>query len=346
MERVRRMLLLTVSISVLSVLAVMALTFDEGTILALERIDPWFFLLALCAHLLGYVFGAVRMRSLTHGMGYTVSLRRCMSIVFHNLFLAAITPSMMGGEPIRIHMLKESGVPYGKAGVVVFGERILDGLFFIVAIPMVIVLYHYLGRSTFMLMLATSAVLLIGLVALIAYALRKPYRVGRLGRMALISIVGVSLKLVGKLMRKPPTSSRIVEIVDAEIRAFRDGLRELLGQGRGSVPMAFASTLGYWIAQYSVVVWVLLGLVGNVDLVEVVPRAFAAQIVLSMLMILPLTPGASGIAEAGALALFGSFTPSSVLGVLVIGWRAVHYYFDVVFGGLYNLMSLRRLSET
>lgn len=346
MERIRRMLLLAVSISVLSVLAVVLLTFNESTLVALGCINPPYLLLAMGAHLLGYAFWAVRMRALTRGLGYTVSLRRCMSIVFHNLFLSAITPSMMGGEPIRIHMLKESGVPYGKAGVVVFGERILDGLFFMGAIPMAIVLYHYLGKSSLLLMLATSAVLLVGLIALIAYALKKPYRVSRLLRMTLVGVIGATLKLVGKLMRKPPTSSRLVDTVNAEIRAFGDGLRELLRQGRGSVLMAFGSTLGYWIAQYSVVVWVLLGLVRNVDLVEVMPKAFAAQIVLSMVMILPLTPGSSGIAEAGALALFGSFTPSSVLGVLVIGWRAVHYYFDVVFGGLYNLMSLRKLSET
>ena len=348
MEKVRKALLIALSISIISILAVVLLTFDEGTLHAIRNITPEYLLVAMAAHIVGYVFWGVRMSCLSRGLGYRVSLARCTSIVFHNLFLSAITPSMMGGEPVRIHMLKNSGVPYGKAGVVVFGGRILDALFFIVAIPAVLLAFHFLGVASFLVLLTVSAVLLVGLVALIAYGLGKPYRLRSLIRAVAVHVVGFFVKLVGRLKKSPSDGSvsHIVERVDAEVKAFNDGLRELLKQGGGYVLGAFAATAGYWVAQYSVVVWLLLGLGVNVNLFEVAVMAFAAQIVLSMLMILPLTPGSSGIAEVGAFALFSSFAPLSVVGMLVLGWRAVHYYFDLLVGALYNLVDLKSIIDT
>ncbi|MHC1592454.1 MAG: flippase-like domain-containing protein [Methermicoccaceae archaeon] len=344
----RKALLITLSISIISILAVVLFTFDEDTLHAIKNIMPEYLLVALAAHILGYMFWGARMNCLSRGLGYRVSLTRCISIVFHNLFLSAITPSMMGGEPVRIQMLKNSGVPYGKAGVVVFGERILDVLFFIVAIPVVLLAFHFLGVAGFFGLLTVSAVLLVGLVALIAYGLGKPYRLRSLIRAVAVHVVGFFVKLVGMFKKSPPEGSvsHIVERVDAEVKAFNDGLRELLKQGRGCVLGAFVATAGYWVAQYSVVVWVLLGLVRDVNVPYVIIMAFAAQIVLSMLMILPITPGSSGIAEVGAFALFSSFAPLSVVGVLVLGWRAVHYYFDLLFGALYNLTGLKSIIDT
>ncbi|MHC1589227.1 MAG: flippase-like domain-containing protein [Methermicoccaceae archaeon] len=340
----RKALLIAASISILSILALVLLTFNEETIHAIRHIVPEYLLAAVGAHLLGYVFWGMRTSLLSRGMGYRVSVVRCTSIVLHSLLLSAITPSMMGGEPVRIHMLKTSGVPYGRASVVVLGERILDVLFFIVAIPVVILTFHLLGVASFFLLLTLSALMLVGLVLLIAYGLRNPYRLRRLVAVVAARVLRLSAKLVGMFRRNPSDAwvRHIVERVDAEVRAFNEGLRELLRQGRGHVAMAYAATIGYWLSQYSVVVWVLLGLVRNVS-IDTIIMAYAAQIVLSMVMVLPLTPGASGVAEVGALALFGSFAPASVVGVLVLGWRAVHYYFDVLFSALYNLSHLNRL---
>ena len=49
-------------------------------------------------------------------------------------------------------------------------------------------------------------------------------------------------------------------------------------------------------------------------------------------MMIPLTPGSSGIAEVGATTMYALFIPASVVGIFVVLWRIVLYYFNIALG--------------
>ena len=66
---------------------------------------------------------------------FKISLWESTKIVIANLFLAAITPSMAGGEPVRIYLLKKDGLSIGAATASVLGERLLDAVFIIFCVP-------------------------------------------------------------------------------------------------------------------------------------------------------------------------------------------------------------------
>jgi len=57
-------------------------------------------------------------------------------------------------------------------------------------------------------------------------------------------------------------------------------------------------------------------------------------------MIIPITPGASGIAELGAKTLFSLFVNSSVIGILILAWRALTYYLNLLIGGVVSIKLL------
>jgi uncharacterized protein (TIRG00374 family) len=54
-------------------------------------------------------------------------------------------------------------------------------------------------------------------------------------------------------------------------------------------------------------------------------------------MIVPSTPGGSGIAELGAATIFSVFVDAPILGVTVISWRALTYYMNILIGGFISL---------
>ena len=58
-------------------------------------------------------------------------------------------------------------------------------------------------------------------------------------------------------------------------------------------------------------------------------------------MIVPATPGASGVAELGAATIFSVFVDSSILGVTVIAWRALTYHMNLLFGGIVSLKVIK-----
>lgn len=72
--------------------------------------------------------------------------------------------------------------------------------------------------------------------------------------------------------------------------------------------------------------------------------AFAVQVFLTFIMLMPVTPGASGIAELGGAALFGIFVPFSILGIVVIIWRAIIYYLNLIIGGLASMKVINDLN--
>ncbi|WP_231593698.1 lysylphosphatidylglycerol synthase transmembrane domain-containing protein [Methanosarcina siciliae] len=71
--------------------------------------------------------------------------------------------------------------------------------------------------------------------------------------------------------------------------------------------------------------------------------AFAAQVLLAIVMVILATTGASGVAELGAASIFSAFINASIIGVTIIAWRSLTYYMNLLLGGV---MSLKMIKDT
>jgi uncharacterized protein (TIRG00374 family) len=97
-------------------------------------------------------------------------------------------------------------------------------------------------------------------------------------------------------------------------------------------------TLLYWLSEILTASLILVGL-GQPPLFL---ESFVIQLILAILMMLPLTPGSSGIAEAGAYSMYSMFIPVSIVGIFVVIWRVVLYYFNIALGILSSIIIVRR----
>jgi len=70
--------------------------------------------------------------------------------------------------------------------------------------------------------------------------------------------------------------------------------------------------------------------------------SLVAQIVIAIVMMIPLTPGSSGIAELSATSVYGLFINTSIVGVLVVVWRAIFYYLNIAVGILASIPIIQR----
>ncbi|HPD75454.1 MAG TPA: flippase-like domain-containing protein, partial [Methanoregulaceae archaeon] len=99
-------------------------------------------------------------------------------------------------------------------------------------------------------------------------------------------------------------------------------------------------TLLYWVSECATASLILIGL-GQPPLFF---ESFVINLILAILMMMPLTPGSSGVAEVGAASMYALFLPSAILGVFIVIWRVVLYYFNILLGLISGFIIVKRES--
>ena len=132
-------ILISVALSISIIIIILYFTIDTETIqhLTSHNIKYEFFIVAILVNIFYWILWGARLKILSNAIDKNVKidLWESTKIIITNLFLANITPSMAGGEPVRIYLLKNNGLSIGGATAAVLGERLLDAIFLILCFP-------------------------------------------------------------------------------------------------------------------------------------------------------------------------------------------------------------------
>jgi glycosyltransferase 2 family protein len=325
-------LYISVGFSLLVLVIILFLTINENTLTYLQQINPFFLLLAFLTHLLTMCFWAWRVQKMTGSLGYRIGFFYSLNLVFANLLAAAITPAQAGGEPVRIHELYKADVPLGDATAIVIMERVLDGIALaaLAAFSMIVLTDQWksLGAVSEVMVFVTW-IFVAGCLFLFYLAVRRPDVVKRVVNRCTV------------LLTKTWESKRVEELVtraDKEIDNFQDATLRFVHTAKGGLVWGMFFTLLYWTSEIITASLILVGL-GQPPLIL---ESFVIQLILAILMMMPLTPGSSGIAEVGATSMYALFIPASIVGIFVVIWRIVLYYFNIALGILSSIIIVRR----
>jgi len=336
MDRLKKWLTIGLAISITSALLILIFTVDSETANSLRQIQPIYLFIAIGVHVLSWFVWGLRMKLLTESLGGKISLWRSTEIVISNLLAAAVTPSHAGGEPVRIHLLSRNGITIGDATAVVFGERLLDALLLGLAAPIALFMFKDVMRHNLPLSItfAFAGVLFCAVFGFTAYAMYRPDDVKSWAS----RIKAIIPKFTSKSV------DHIIERVNDEIDHFHDSLWTFIQEGRVALSLAMVCTVAFWLLEFMIPSLILLGLGAN----PIWMFSIMAQFVLMIIIMLPLTPGSSGLVELGIVSLYTMFVKLSILGIFVIAWRAMTYYLNIVVGGIISLKILRdtRLIES
>jgi uncharacterized protein (TIRG00374 family) len=332
MNKIKKWVLLSLLTSLISGIIVVFLTFDSETVDALLHIKLEYLLLGVLLHAFSYLVWGMRIRVLCHSLGYNVRILKAVELVTSSVLVASITPSSMGGEPIRIHLLNRENVPLGKASAVIIGERLFDGILLLSLAPFSIyLLRNTLAEYGFESILIFIEFVLLALLLFLLYAIWNP---GPIKSMSYYLIKKVAPFLSDSIDTKV---EHIFAKVDHELDNFHGGIVLLLKGKRSSLIYFILLTLLFWIVEFSLLYVILLGLNIHVDVLTM----FASQVVMIFILLIPATPGSSGLAEFGATTIFSIFVPVSVLGITVIAWRVLTFYMNLVVGSFVSFNILK-----
>jgi hypothetical protein len=325
-------LIVSVSFSLVVLALVLYFTVTEQTFEYLRRLNPLFLLLAVVCHFLAYAFWAMRIRTMAASLGHRVKFTYCLNLVMANLLAGAITPAQAGGEPVRIHQLYRDNVPLGDATAIVIVERVLDAIVLgIAGVGAIFLLGEMVGEvpEDLTIVILISWLVLVLFIGAFVFSVRNPELLKRF------------LKKISRPFVKRWDLKRIERLIcsiDREVDNFHESLSRFVKHGRVGLLWGTLYTALFWFSEFIIVSLILMGIGERPHYL----LSLVAQIVIAIIMMIPLTPGSSGIAELSATSIYGLFINTSLVGVLVVVWRAIFYYLNIAVGLIASIPLLQR----
>ncbi len=328
----KRWVYISLGISAIILAIMVGSTFNEETLTYLAHMNLFFLSVAIILRFISFAIWALRIQKMSLSLGYHVDFSHCYNMVVANLLAGALTPGQAGGEPVRIHELYKAKMSIGDATAVVIMERVLDAVMLVilsVASLLIMGSVVWTLSSGIIFVIFFSLFVLILFVVLLLYAVRYPEPAKRLV-MRLLHWVEVKMK--------KPSIKKIISSTDVEFDNFCSGINAFARHGKAGFVWGFVTTVLFWFSEFVVASVILMGL----GLPPSISESMLAQIIIALVSMIPLTPGASGVAELSAASLYALFVPTAVLGIFILLWRLIMFYLNIVFGLIATMFIFKR----
>ena len=270
------------------------------------------------------VVGAEMLRFVLIGraLGVRISLKAAFDATVANNFFSWVTPGAALGDPAAIYMLGLHGVPWDAAVIISFG-KLATGFAFIMGIACVLIALG-LGPpiSAWAVIPFTTAIALLSaiMMALLAGAYRPE---------ATTALVDRLEKRLARWFRGPRGARAVVALA----HGARQAIQRLAGFRRGGARGSLA-VLASHVLYYALFVGVLVLLATQLGTPRI-DRLLPIAIVYQCFLYVAPTPGGSGIGEASANLFFGGLLPGGTAFVVVMLFRTLTFYLQVVLGLVY-----------
>ena len=259
-------------------------------------------------------FDGTRLLTLARITGEDLPLSDVTKVVLSNYFLAVLTPGATGGAIAQVMFMRRAGVSVARSTVIILVRTIMSIFFLIIMLPIFMkqdeAITSWIPLPVIMTVSAIFIAIPVTAVALMRtnYPKRIIYYFSRYfkhERRRQAFRLYYDFRQAVYIMGKQPVMV---------LRAFIES----------GVSLTFI---------YLTVPAYFLGLQFPFDLVQVMGRMY----LLNLVLYFSPTPGGSGIAEAGFVALFNHLVPSGTVGILAVLWRFTAEYLPFILGAFITL---------
>jgi uncharacterized protein (TIRG00374 family) len=286
-------------LSIATAVIILFLTISEETLKQLKLISPLFLVLTFFSTAFRFVFDVWRLRYIVKALGKEMTWKGAFYFTMGGLACGAITPMQVGGIPFQLYVCKKEKILIPEGTAAIFSRGLLSALVLPFLIPFI---YYYRQYITSGVMDAIVKYLIIfyGIFAVIFVLLltQTPWLERKFGE-----------KVKGIIMFKQVFTTEFMKRKVFFLKAY--------------------ITTFFSLSFYFLTAPLLIKGLG-------IKAPFFEATVLQMVMtyavnFLP-TPGASGLAEGGAAAIFYHLMPTHILGVYVMLWRFFTSYLGIIVG--------------
>lgn len=279
----------------------------------------------------------VRIRILTDNQ---ISWRHSFDTIMLWEFASAITPSVVGGSGVAIYIVNKEGVGLGRSTAVVLSSAMLDELFYILMVPIIILLVGLsdlfpveMQLELFGLILGTKGIFLVGYLFILFLTISITYAIffrPRGFKWILLKVFNLSFLKKWRTKAAETGDEIIITSKELKDKPFSFWLK------------AFIATFFSWTARYWVVNFIILAFV----LVDEHMLIYARQLVMWVIMLISPTPGGAGLAEIAFEGFLAEFIPLGLASAIALLWRLVSYYPYLIIGSIVLPRWIKRTHST
>ena len=312
-EKTINKLVFVVSFGIVAHLIFLLVTNDKNVFQYLSNIKIQYLFIIICLLLYNWIGHATRMVIWTRYLKQQLPFKTTLRIAVYTELGSSITPTVIGGGPIKMGLLIKNGFSTGKAGFLTLLNGLED---FIMYTSVFIIGFFYAKKSIFRIFESIGHFIqskweyFIGGLVLIFFLKWLFKNVEALNK---ISLIPVKYKK-GWANLKKECKNGWTEMVQSFNQVRKDGLRYFI--------VSFIILISQWLCRFSVLVVLLYAL--DIDFRPF--QIYIQQWIVYLTMMFIPTPGATGGAEATFFLLFEGEIPKEFLPLIVSTWRFFMYY--------------------
>lgn len=306
-------------------------SFDELVHIIRNAKGYWLFAGFLCT-VAYWIFDAAILQVVTVTMHKSQRMKDTIRVTMIGQFFHSITPFAGGGEPVQAYIMTKDGVPPGFAASIFAVKTLLHEFIIVVyAIGSFIFYGRLFGDKIpqFSYFFISGLIINTAFLAFIILLLIKASSAKKV--LMLFCRILAKLKLVKNIYA--------MEIkIDNELDSFKKGILSLKDDYRSLFKLIVFQILQFTFI-FSVTYFIQLAVESSrVSFTEVI----ASQAIITLLSFLIPTPGATGGVEGLSYLFYGMFFSKGFIIPVILIYRLLTYYANIVFGGLFALFAPER----
>ncbi|MCX6666949.1 MAG: flippase-like domain-containing protein, partial [Euryarchaeota archaeon] len=138
--------------------------------------------------------------------------------------------------------------------------------------------------------------------------------------------------------------TKLTDFINREVDNFHNSMVFFARDGKKAFCIGGILTVAFWFTGFLIPSALLVGLGFPPYIIE----SFAAQILLLVIVMMPTTPGSSGVTEGGMAGLYSVILGSPnlyLLGVFVVLFRFITYHIGLIAGAIFQYRIFKSLTS-
>ncbi len=322
---------------IVGIVFVSIFTHNWNFVSLIKSFNPYFLGFSFLLMFFDWIIEAYVLKLIAGMVGYGIPMKDALNIFLIGGFFSRITPfSGGGGEPFQIYLLSRDNKVKPGDSTAIIAIKTFIGTFTRITIFLLLPLWLAIVKPHWRLSRGINAFINIGIAltliffALFVFAIVKP------------EIVEIWIEKISKR----PFLRRIFpkEKIENGIRQMRKVVDDF-EVARDKILKGKKSTIIYIFVlsfiSWGLVLFTPVMLMRGLGIMSPWPEIVITALIFYIASAYIPTPGGSGTAEVGILALFAGLIPQPLIGVFIIMWRVFTHYSLIILGGILTLKNFR-----
>lgn len=306
-------MVIIVSLGILAHLIFLLLTTDRSILSNISKIKvPYLFIIGFLS-LVPWLGGALRLVIWTRFIKHPLEWKECLKTQIYTDLGGALSPTVIGGGPVKLGYLISKGMSPGKAGLLTALNGFED---FVMYVSIIIVSFFHIRDSFGKIFQSIGSFvtnhypkIFVGIILIVIIRF-----IIKFSKFQFSNLFPREYRL---------KIQRFLNDLSDNVSEMKSLAKEVGSRGKLRFLLSFTILMISWMARFSILLILLWSL--GIDFKPF--QMYLQQWIVYITMIFVPTPGASGGAEASFFLIFGGEIPKEILPLIVSTWRFFTYYF-------------------